>query len=85
MESGQAYRAKLLRNIGMDAKFVFATTFPDNNIQNETEYLGFWIQNLFGCTGFLQTAGFHLPFIRLSNLRVLLAKRFIAVRVKRIL
>ena len=41
VESGQAYRAKILRNIGQDAKFVFATTFPNDNIQYETEYLGF--------------------------------------------
>lgn len=41
VETGQAYRAKLFRKLGLEAKFVFATTFPDNNIWRETEYLGF--------------------------------------------
>ena len=41
VESGMAYRAKIFRQLGLDARFVFATTFPDNNIWRETEYLGF--------------------------------------------
>lgn len=41
VETGQAYRAKVFRSLGLDAKFIFATTFPDTNVQNETEYLGF--------------------------------------------
>ena len=41
VETGQAYRAKIFRNLGLEAKFVFATTFPYNNIWKETEYLGF--------------------------------------------
>ena len=41
VESGMAYRAKLFRKLGLDAKFVFATTFPYDNIQYETERLGF--------------------------------------------
>lgn len=42
VESGMAYRAKLFRNLGIEAKFVFATTFPYDNIQYETERLGFF-------------------------------------------
>lgn len=42
VESGMAYRAKIFRNLGLDAKFVFATTFPNDNIQYETERLGFF-------------------------------------------
>lgn len=41
VETGQAYRAKMFRSLGLEAKFIFATTFPDANIQHETEYLGF--------------------------------------------
>lgn len=41
VETGQAYRAKVFRNLGLEAKFVFATTFPSNNIWKEMEYLGF--------------------------------------------
>ncbi len=40
VETGQAYRAKLFRKLSLEAKFVFATTFPDRNIQSETSYLG---------------------------------------------
>lgn len=53
VESGMAYRAKLFRNLGIEAKFVFATTFPYDNIQHETERLGFldseviWMYQLF--------------------------------------
>lgn len=52
VESGQAYRAKLFRNIGLDAKFVFATTFPDNNMQHETEHLGFLDSEVIWMYGF---------------------------------
>lgn len=41
VESGMAYRAKIFRALGLDAKFVFATVFPDANIQRETAFLGF--------------------------------------------
>ena len=41
VETGQAYRARIFREMGLEAKFIFATTFPDENIQHETEYLGF--------------------------------------------
>ena len=41
VESGMAYRAKIFRQLGLDARFVFATTFPNGNIQRETERLGF--------------------------------------------
>lgn len=53
VESGMAYRAKLFRNLGLEAKFVFATTFPYDNIQHETEMLGFldsevlWMYQMF--------------------------------------
>lgn len=36
-----AYRAKIFRQLGLEAKFVFATTFPNDNIQHETAQLGF--------------------------------------------
>lgn len=52
VESGQAYRAKLLRHIGLDARFVFATTFPTDNIQHETEYLGFLNSEVLWLYGF---------------------------------
>lgn len=41
IESGMAYRAKIFRHLGLEAKFVFATTFLNDNIQHETERLGF--------------------------------------------
>lgn len=40
VESGMAYRAKIFRSLGLDARFVFATTFPNDNIQHETQKLG---------------------------------------------
>ena len=32
VESGMAYRAKLFRDLGLEAKFVFATTFPYDKV-----------------------------------------------------
>lgn len=41
VEYAQAYRAKLLRRIGADAKFVYTDMFPRDNIQHMTENIGF--------------------------------------------
>lgn len=52
VETGQAYRAKLFRSMGQEAKFVFATTFPEHNIQHETSYLGFLDSEVIWMYGF---------------------------------
>ncbi len=52
VETGQAYRAKIFRDLGLEAKFVFATTFPDQNIQHETAYLGFQDSEVIWMYGF---------------------------------
>lgn len=52
LETGQAYRAKQFRELGLDAKFVFATTFPERNIQHETSYLGFLDSEVIWMYGF---------------------------------
>ena len=52
METGQAYRAKLFRRLGLEAKFIFATTFPEKNIQQETSYLGFLDSEVIWMYGF---------------------------------
>lgn len=52
VESGMAYRAKLFRELGLDARFVFATTFPNANIQHETEFLGFQDDEVIWLYGF---------------------------------
>lgn len=41
VEYAQAYRAKMLRNIGADAKFIYTDMFPRDNIQHMTENIGF--------------------------------------------
>ena len=41
VEYAQAYRAKMLRNIGAKAKFIFTDMFPHENIQHMTENIGF--------------------------------------------
>lgn len=41
VEYAQVYRAKMLRNIGAEAKFVFTDMFPRDNIQHMTENIGF--------------------------------------------
>ncbi len=52
VESGMAYRAKLFRELGLDARFVFATTFPNANIQHEMEFLGFLDSEVMWLYGF---------------------------------
>lgn len=41
VEYAQAYRARVLREIGQEAKFVFTDMFPRDNIQHMTENIGF--------------------------------------------
>lgn len=41
VEYAQAYRARVLREIGQDARFVFTDMFPRDNIQHMTENIGF--------------------------------------------
>ncbi len=52
VETGQAYRAKLFRRLGMDARFVFATTFPEHNIWDETRQLGYLDSEVLWMYGF---------------------------------
>lgn len=40
VETGLAYRARIFRNLGLEAKFVFATRFPEHNIWDEIKQLG---------------------------------------------
>lgn len=41
VEYAQAYRARILRQIGAEARFVFTDMFPRDNIQHMTENIGF--------------------------------------------
>lgn len=52
VESGMAYRAKIFRSMGLDARFVFATTFPKDNIQQEMSRLGFLDSEVIWLYGF---------------------------------
>ncbi len=52
VEAGMAHRAKIFRNLGLDAKFVFATTFPEHNIWNEISQLGFLDSEVLWMYGF---------------------------------
>ncbi len=41
VEYAQIYRARMFRNIGADAKFVFTDMFPPENIEHMTKNIGF--------------------------------------------
>lgn len=41
VETGEAYRAKIFRELGLEAKFIFATPFPNQVFQHEMSRLGF--------------------------------------------
>ena len=41
VEYAQAYRARILRSIGADAKFIFTDMFPRDNIEHMTKNIGF--------------------------------------------
>ena len=41
VEYAQLYRARMFRNIGAEAKFIFTDMFPRDNIQHMTENIGF--------------------------------------------
>ena len=42
VEYAQVYRAKMFRNIGVEAKFVFTDMFSTENIQTLSENIGFF-------------------------------------------
>ena len=52
VESGMAYRAKIFRQLGIEARFVFATAFPNDNIWCEMERLGFCDSEVIWMYGF---------------------------------
>lgn len=52
VEAGLAHRVKIFRNLGLDAKFVFATTFPEHNIWDETAQMGFLDSEVLWMYGF---------------------------------
>lgn len=52
VEYAQAYRAKILREIGQEAKFVFTDMFPRDNIEHMTENIGFWDSEVIWLYGF---------------------------------
>ena len=41
VEYAQAYRAKMFRNVGLPAKFIFTDMFPRENIEHMTKNIGF--------------------------------------------
>lgn len=41
VEYAQVYRARMLRNVGIDAKFIFTDMFPRDNIEHMTKNIGF--------------------------------------------
>ena len=56
VEYAQAYRAKLLRSIGADAKFIFTDMFPRDNIEHMTKNIGFLDSEVIGTTHFPEMA-----------------------------
>ena len=40
VEYAQIYRARMFRNIGVDAKFVFTDMFPTENMEHMTKNIG---------------------------------------------
>lgn len=42
VEYAQIYRARMFRNIGVDAKFVFTDMFPSENMEHMTKNIGFF-------------------------------------------
>lgn len=53
VEYAQIYRAKMFRNIGVEAKFIFTEMFPKENIEHMTKNIGFldeeilWLYSFF--------------------------------------
>ena len=42
VEYAQIYRARMFRNIGAEARFIFTDMISQDNIQILTENIGFW-------------------------------------------
>lgn len=80
VETGQAYRARIFRDLGLDAKFIFATTFPNHNIQHETEYLGFRDSEVIWMYSFLRIAGYLRSLTHWNNWKIPLKRGIIHFR-----
>lgn len=52
LEYAQVHRAKILRKLGLDAKFIFTTMFPMEDIQHVTEEMGFLNSEVMWLNGF---------------------------------
>ncbi len=68
VETGMAYRAKIFRALGLEAKFVFATTFPNANIQHEMQMLGFLDSEVIWMYGFFSDCRISPVTYRLKQL-----------------
>lgn len=75
VESGMAYRARLFRALGLEAKFVFATTFPNANIQHETQSLGFLDSEVIWMYGFFSNCKISPVTYRLEQLESTFARK----------
>lgn len=81
VESGMAYRARIFRELGLEAKFVFATTFPHANIQHETQGLGFLDSEVIWMYGFFTNCRISPVTYRLEQLENTFAgKEYVSYR-----
>ena len=64
VEYAQSYRAVMLRNVGIDAKFVFTNMIATENIEHLTKNIGFLDSEIIWLYTFLRIKGLHRSPIR---------------------
>lgn len=85
LEYAQAYRAKALRRIGVDARFVFTTMFPDTAIWQVMEEMGFLDSEVLWLNGFLRIAESHRLPIHWNSSERLSVRRTLPFRERAVL
>lgn len=68
--------------MGMDAKFIFATTFPEHNIWNETRELGYLDSEVLWMYSFLRIVSLHQLLILWLSWKILLRKSLFILEVE---
>lgn len=77
VEYAQAYRASLLRELGIETRFIFTDMFQSENIQHLTSNMGFWDSEIVWLYGFFSNIKIAPTSYPLNDFKSTLSSEFI--------